>query len=123
MRSRSHPPGCVFCRMAEEQIVAKNQLPYGVRDTSPVTSLHTLILARRHVASYFDLEAQEKRAIDERRGSRPRTEISGQASRPVSQKKTGSDAVWSATEATTTPAMERSYRKPRSALPANQATP
>lgn len=65
MRPRLHQPGCVFCTMAEEHVAAKNPFAYSVRDTSPVTPLHTLILPRRHVASYFDLEAGEKDAIDE----------------------------------------------------------
>ena len=56
---------CVFCAMAGEQIVAQNNLAYAVRDIIPVTPLHTLILPRRHVPCYFDLEADEKRAIDE----------------------------------------------------------
>jgi len=51
--------------MGEERMVARNDLAYAVRDTSPVTPLHTLILSRRHIASYFDLEADEKRAIDD----------------------------------------------------------
>ena len=51
--------------MGEERMVARNHLAYAVRDTSPVTPLHTLILSRRHIASYFDLDADEQRAIDE----------------------------------------------------------
>ncbi|HEX9535519.1 MAG TPA: HIT family protein [Stellaceae bacterium] len=65
MRPPMHNPRCVFCTMAEVYVVADNQLAYAVRDTSPVTPLHTLILPKRHVASYFDLEAEEKGAIDE----------------------------------------------------------
>jgi ATP adenylyltransferase len=48
-----------------KHLVAENWLAYGVRDTSPVTPLHTLILPKRHVAGYFDLDAKEKVAIDE----------------------------------------------------------
>jgi len=51
--------------MGEERMVARNDLAYAVRDTSPVTPLHTLILSRRHIASYFDLEADEKCAVDD----------------------------------------------------------
>jgi ATP adenylyltransferase len=65
VRPRAREPGCIFCRLADGQVVAKNQLAYSVRDTSPVTPLHTLILPKCHVASYFDLEAEEKGAIDE----------------------------------------------------------
>jgi ATP adenylyltransferase len=64
MRSASQDPGCVFCTMAERHVIARNRLAYAVRDTSPVTPLHTLILPSRHVASYFELVPREKRAID-----------------------------------------------------------
>ena len=61
-----HPVGaCVFCASAPEHSVAANKLAYAVRDTTPVTPLHSLILPRRHVASYFDLAPEEDRAIRE----------------------------------------------------------
>ncbi len=50
--------------MAEGHVTEENPFVYSVRDTSPVTPLHTLILPKCHVASYFDLEAKEKGAID-----------------------------------------------------------
>jgi diadenosine tetraphosphate (Ap4A) HIT family hydrolase len=56
---------CVFCTMNKKQIVARNSLAYTVRDTSPVTPLRTLILPNHHIASYFDLDADEKHAIDD----------------------------------------------------------
>jgi ATP adenylyltransferase len=56
---------CVFCAMARRHIVAGNTLAYAVRDTSPVTPLHTLILPNRHVADYFELDTDERDAIDE----------------------------------------------------------
>ena len=49
--------------MGGEHIIARNRLACAVRDTSPVTPLHTLILPNRHVAGYFDLDANEKLAI------------------------------------------------------------
>ena len=64
IKSAEHP-GCVFCAMGEQDILARNGLAYTVRDTSPVTPLHTLILPKRHIAGYFDLDAKEKLAIDE----------------------------------------------------------
>ena len=57
--------GCVFCVMPEEKIVAQTPLAYAVLDNSPVTPLHTLILTRRHVRCYFDLETDEKQALDQ----------------------------------------------------------
>ena len=63
MSSRLDDPGCVFCAMAQEHIIFANRLAFAVRDTTPVTPLHTLILPRRHVASYFDLAGAEHGAI------------------------------------------------------------
>jgi diadenosine tetraphosphate (Ap4A) HIT family hydrolase len=50
--------------MARDHIIASNALAYAVRDTSPVTPLHTLILPHRHVADYFELDSDEREAID-----------------------------------------------------------
>ena len=58
-------PACVFCAAGEEKVVARNALAYAVRDNAPVTRLHTLILPKRHAPGYFELSAEEKRAIDE----------------------------------------------------------
>jgi diadenosine tetraphosphate (Ap4A) HIT family hydrolase len=54
---------CPFCAMPETKIVAANLLAYSVRDTSPVTPLHTLVLPRRHVTSFFDLNEDELDAV------------------------------------------------------------
>ena len=54
---------CVFCDPTPDHIVASDELAYAVRDTSPVTPLHTLILPRRHIASYFELAQDEHDAI------------------------------------------------------------
>lgn len=56
---------CVFCTVADEQIAAGNRLAFAIRDTSPVTPLHTLVLPRRHVADYFELDPTEIEAIDD----------------------------------------------------------
>jgi len=53
----------VFCTIDKEEIVASNSLAYAVRDSSPVTPLHSLILPNRHVADYFELKLTERRAI------------------------------------------------------------
>ena len=63
MPSRASDDQCVFCAIAEAEIVAANGRAYAVRDTSPVTPLHTLILPRRHVSSYFDLGQAERDAV------------------------------------------------------------
>jgi ATP adenylyltransferase len=59
-----HPAGtCVFCALAPDRILAANEFAFAVRDTAPVTALHTLVLPRRHVADYFDLVPAEDSAI------------------------------------------------------------
>ncbi|HWB49062.1 MAG TPA: HIT domain-containing protein [Stellaceae bacterium] len=52
-----------FCVPAPDRVLAANEFAFAVRDTSPVTALHTLILPRRHVGDYFDLVPAEDSAI------------------------------------------------------------
>jgi len=56
-------PACVFCSLTEPRFVCANALAFAVRDTSPVTLLHSLILPRRHVSSYFDVDGKERDAM------------------------------------------------------------
>jgi ATP adenylyltransferase len=65
---------CPFCHLPGERIVAENETAIAVRDRFPVTSLHTLIIPRRHVSSYFDLTGEETAACH-RLLSRMRREI------------------------------------------------
>ena len=50
---------CAFCVLAEERVVMSNEYAFAVRDLFPVTDLHTLVIPRRHVSSYFDLTETE----------------------------------------------------------------
>jgi diadenosine tetraphosphate (Ap4A) HIT family hydrolase len=43
----------------------RNELTFAVRDTTPVTFLHTLVLPYRHAATYFDLTDPELAAANE----------------------------------------------------------
>jgi len=53
-------PGCPFCGEAiQDRIIAQEGSVFAVRDRYPVTPLHTLVLPRRHVADYFDLQPEE----------------------------------------------------------------
>lgn len=54
--------GCRFCQVAAPP-VGSNTLSYAIRDGNPVTPLHTLIIPRRHVESFFDLRGRERNAI------------------------------------------------------------
>jgi ATP adenylyltransferase len=55
---------CVFCRLDATKTIAENALSFAVRDVRPATALHSLILPRRHVASFFDLDEDEAQAIE-----------------------------------------------------------
>jgi diadenosine tetraphosphate (Ap4A) HIT family hydrolase len=57
--------GCLFCEIPEERVIAENELAYAIRDGFPVTELHTLIIPKRHVASYFELGRPEVNAINQ----------------------------------------------------------
>ena len=54
---------CPFCGIDEGRIIAENELCYAIRDGFPVTSMHTLVIPKRHVADYFDLYQPELNAI------------------------------------------------------------
>jgi ATP adenylyltransferase len=55
---------CVFCRLDSTKIIAENALAFAIRDVRPATPLHSLVLPRRHVASFFDLGEEEAQAIE-----------------------------------------------------------
>jgi ATP adenylyltransferase len=50
---------CVFCDIDSKRIVQQTDLLVAIRDLFPVTALHTLIIPKRHVASYFELTNEE----------------------------------------------------------------
>jgi len=54
---------CVFCSIAAADIIAEHPLALAKRDGYPLTKGHTLIIPRRHVASFFDCTAEERQAM------------------------------------------------------------
>jgi diadenosine tetraphosphate (Ap4A) HIT family hydrolase len=56
---------CIFCDYIErkDKIAYENELAFAIYDAFPVNKGHMLILPKRHVESYFDLNADEKSAI------------------------------------------------------------
>lgn len=61
--AEAHGSPCVFCKISGDAVIAGNSLAFAIRDNSPVTPLHTLVLPRRHVADVFDLGEAEVDAI------------------------------------------------------------
>ena len=50
---------CIFCNMESSRKIDENDLFFVIRDGFPVTSLHTLIIPKRHVETYFGLTEAE----------------------------------------------------------------
>jgi len=57
---------CVFCALRDDpHVILRNDLTFAVRDTTPVTHLHALVLPYRHAPTYFDLTEQELAAVND----------------------------------------------------------
>jgi diadenosine tetraphosphate (Ap4A) HIT family hydrolase len=56
-------PACPFCALPASRIVHSNELAVAIRDGFPVANGHTLVLPRRHVGRFFDLDRQERDAV------------------------------------------------------------
>ena len=56
---------CLFCNIAENSCVHENQLAYASYDSYPVSKYHCLIIPKRHINDYFDLNKDELVACDE----------------------------------------------------------
>ena len=50
---------CIFCELPNDRFIDETELSLVFRDAFPVTSLHTLVIPRRHVSDYFDLTEAE----------------------------------------------------------------
>ena len=57
------PGTCLFCTLSTERIVFANELAIVIRDSSPVSRGHTLIIPKRHVVSFFDVTGDERQAM------------------------------------------------------------
>ena len=53
---------CIFCNLPTDRIVHEYKHFYVIRDAFPVTPLHSLLITKRHVVSYFQCSKEE---IDE----------------------------------------------------------
>jgi len=54
---------CIFCNLDESRVEIENNLALSFKDLYPVTKGHSLVIPKRHVQSFFDLEKDEKKAI------------------------------------------------------------
>lgn len=54
------PTNCPFCQLDAGRVCQENRAAQALRDGFPVTEGHTLVVPRQHVASLFDLPAEEQ---------------------------------------------------------------
>ena len=50
---------CIFCDIDAFDVEAENNYAYVINDAFPITEMHALIIPKRHVKTYFDLNADE----------------------------------------------------------------
>ncbi|RYZ87015.1 MAG: HIT domain-containing protein, partial [Proteobacteria bacterium] len=55
--------GCPFCNLHGRKIVGESESAIAFYDGFPISKGHTLVVSRRHVASYFELETEEKEEL------------------------------------------------------------
>jgi diadenosine tetraphosphate (Ap4A) HIT family hydrolase len=63
--SDTRPNDCPFCRVPPERIIDSNSCALTVADEFPVSPGHTLVILRRHIASFFELTSEELAAVYE----------------------------------------------------------
>jgi len=56
-------PPCPFCSLPGERLVDAGELAVVIRDGFPVSKGHSLVIPRRHVASWFDVTREEQLAL------------------------------------------------------------
>ncbi len=63
MKDPNNP--CLFCKTKNEDIIDENEFAYATFDSYPVSSLHCLIIPKRHVKDYFELSEEEVTGCDQ----------------------------------------------------------
>lgn len=59
----SHCPFCEITKYDEKRIIKENDLAFVVRDGFPISEGHTLIIPKRHVASFFEITNEERQSL------------------------------------------------------------
>ena len=54
---------CPFCTLPKERILFENASGVVIRDGFPISPGHTLVIPRRHIASFFDMNFIERENI------------------------------------------------------------
>ena len=56
---------CVFCNIKKEDILFENDLAFAIKDGMPASLGHCLVISKRHVKTYFNLNEDEIKAMFE----------------------------------------------------------
>ena len=56
---------CVFCNIDKSRIEIENDLALSFKDLYPDTEGHTMVIPKRRVQSFFELNSNEKKAMFE----------------------------------------------------------
>ncbi len=54
---------CIFCTLPSDRIISESDYTLTIREGFPVSEGHTLIIPKRHVQSFFELQAIETAAV------------------------------------------------------------
>ena len=57
MRDPNNP--CIFCNISKNDFIFENELSYASFDSYPVSKFHSLIVPKKHIEKYFDLNSDE----------------------------------------------------------------
>jgi len=63
MKDPNNP--CLFCTIKKEDIIDENESAYATLDSYPVSNQHCLIVPKRHVIDYFELNKNEVTECDQ----------------------------------------------------------
>ena len=62
MKDPNNP--CIFCSIQKNELIFENSLAYASKDSYPVTKFHSLVVPKRCVKNYFELNDKEILACD-----------------------------------------------------------
>jgi diadenosine tetraphosphate (Ap4A) HIT family hydrolase len=54
---------CPFCSLPASRVAGQNDHAFWIRDGFPVSPGHSLVIPRRHVASFFEITVKEREAL------------------------------------------------------------
>jgi len=63
MRDPNNP--CLFCTTKKKDIIEENEFAYAIFDSYPISSKHCLIVPKRHIKDYFELNENEVTGCDQ----------------------------------------------------------